>query len=174
MARAEFPCAECGASITVGGTSYNRARADRYARYCQQRGDICQACLQKRRAAESAAALEASAEMGLPVLIGSSKQIARASTIRLAALPLIDGAVAALTTRIQAEFHGFPVEAQAEVADALALIGTEMRAQTASDWWITECNADRYTIECRVLDVLRKRLQFLAPTAYAAYREENR
>jgi hypothetical protein len=80
MSRAEFQCAECGASVQVWGSS--RSEADRKAAWHKKEGHVCDACAAKRRAAENEAAAQTNNAAGLPNLIGSEKQVAWAETIR--------------------------------------------------------------------------------------------
>lgn len=88
MAKAEFTCAECGASSSV--TARNRSEADRLAAYYEQQGRLCSTCYQKARERESVrAAAEAKAvatEGGWPALEGTEKQIQWAETLRATTL----------------------------------------------------------------------------------------
>lgn len=99
MAKSSFHCAECGASVQVIGR--NRSDADRLAKYREQSGALCHDCWTKQReagrAAESQKAAEEAAQMGLPVLQGTEKQVAWAETIRARALKQIEDGIAGKT-----------------------------------------------------------------------------
>ena len=97
MAKASYPCPKCGSPITVGGKSYNRARADSYAAYRQKRGDVCDQCQREEWAQKNEKSAAADAAVGLPALEGTEKQIAWAESIRKrlldeveAAAPIVD------------------------------------------------------------------------------------
>lgn len=171
MAKASFSCAQCGASIDVGGAGYNRARADSYAAYCEKRGDICRSCAQAKFAADNQAAVAASQTAGLPALTGSEKQVAWANTIRLQALPHVAGghdlmvhemsdmcAVQCLDASVAAELH-----------DAVALLASELRQQLDAKFWIDRMRAaSPQVIQSWMRDELNRRLRTIAPSAYAA------
>ena len=78
MAKATYKCPECGATITV--TGHNRNEADRKAAYMEGQGYVCFSCKCKQ---ENEAAEKKAAEMSLPALEGSPKQIAWAESIRM-------------------------------------------------------------------------------------------
>ncbi len=80
MAKADFKCADCGASVRVSG--HNRSDADRKAAWHEAEGHVCDDCAAKRRAAENAVAAAANLAEGLPALTGSEKQIACAAKTR--------------------------------------------------------------------------------------------
>jgi hypothetical protein len=166
MAKATYPCPKCGTTITIGGKSYNRQRADRYAAYLQERGDICDQCQRDEWQRENEKAVASSTAAGLPTLSGSEKQIAWASKIRLQMLPEIEKAVAKIDA-IRPYEDPLTDAAYAEIADAIALIASEMRSETDARWWIDNRNAAaRYLIEQQ----WAKRAQYLAPTAWAEAR----
>lgn len=78
MAKATYKCPCCGETITVVG--HNRNEADRKAEYMESQGYVCFSCRCKK---ETADAEKKAAEMSLPALEGSPKQIAWAETIRM-------------------------------------------------------------------------------------------
>jgi DNA-directed RNA polymerase subunit RPC12/RpoP len=80
MAKTEYTCAECGASVTVWGR--NRSEANRLARWHESEGHLCSDCEAKRLAEKNRKAADANATTGLPQLTGSEKQIAWAETLR--------------------------------------------------------------------------------------------
>lgn len=167
MAKATFPCAGCGASITVGGSSYNRRRADNYAEFCAKRGDLCEACKRAQFLEDNARAAAETAAIGLEPLKGTEKQIAWANTIRLQMLPRIDAAGVTVKNHITSMSRSLSAEALAELRDAAALLLTEMRAQPEARWWIDYRNDD---LADMMVKELQKRGATLAPTAYAELR----
>lgn len=170
MAYSSFPCAKCGTSVSAGGKQYSRKRADSYAAYCKKRGDICGECTTKALAEKNQKAAALSVEMGLLELKGSEKQVAWASSIRLAALPMIDTAMKYLMAdALSHDAERLSEEAKREIADAIAFIGTELKANTEAGWWIDNRNlaADRLEAAEFIARQARKQLKTLAPTAFA-------
>jgi hypothetical protein len=164
VAKATFPCARCGASITVGGTTYNRKRADSYADYCAKRGDVCEVCKRADFEAANAKAAVVTAEAGLAPLTGTDKQVAWANTIRLEMLPRIDEAAQKAVASLGRAYSALSPGAQGEIRDAVALIASEMRSSTDARWWI-----DYRTVHLPdlILRELSARAASLAPTAHA-------
>lgn len=139
MAKAYFPCAQCGASVTVIGQ--NRNLADRLAEYRQSQGALCPDCWKaerdEARAEASQQAAEHAAVSGLPVLQGSEKQVAWAETIRqdrIAKLAVIEAA-------LEASREKAPAGACEVIADALAAI----KAVDAAKWWIDHRDSAIFT-----------------------------
>lgn len=83
---ANCTCATCGTVFIVPRFGSNRRDADQSAAWAEAHFDECPDCYKKRMAQErekaNTQAAEQSAEMGLPDLVGSPKQIAWATTIR--------------------------------------------------------------------------------------------
>lgn len=126
----------CGCTIThqLCGPTKDRARKESWLE-----SQPCREC--ERKAINEASAARAEAA-GLPALEGSEKQVAWATTIRDKALPEM----------AKLKLKGHPKlsdAAQAEVADAIILITTEIERQTDASWWIehrAEMSAD-FTIQ---------------------------
>lgn len=162
MAKSYYPCPKCGHDVTVVGR--NRKDADRYAIYCQKRGDLCDKCKRAEWQIENERAVANSQAIGLPTLDGSEKQVAWASKIRLQMLPEIDAEKEKIETDIFASAAFLSTSARTEITDGLALIASEMRGETVAGWWID--NRDKntaYLIEAQ----WSKRCESLAPTAWA-------
>lgn len=168
MAKATFACAGCGTPVTVGGSSYNRRRADSYAAYCAKRGDLCETCRRAAFEAENAQASAVTAEVGLAPLSGSEKQVAWGNKIRLEMLPRIDaGAATAIDWISRSNHHRFTAAAMEEIRDAVALIASELRGTTEARWWIDYRTAQ---VADLVLKEFVRRASTLAPTAYSESR----
>ncbi len=123
MAKANYTCAGCGGSYSVVGR--NRSDADRLAKYYEQSGRLCPNCYEKQRlaeqAAESQAALAVAAEMGLPTLQGTEKQVQWAVTLRKAVLDRVDMALKAV--------------------EAIGLEASQLRSEQAEDEAMTRAEA---------------------------------
>lgn len=78
MAKTTYKCPSCGSTITVVG--HNRNEADRKAEYMESQGYVCFACKCNQ---ENEDAKKKASELDLPILEGSSKQIAWAESIRM-------------------------------------------------------------------------------------------
>ena len=130
----------CGHEDSTYG--HNRDDADEKAERLAQ--SLCWEC---RRAAEAEAAAAKSAELALPTLIGSEKQIAWAETIRVRAFERFPEALDEMFVRLWSADRALQMKAKynldidliaiaLEVADLRALIETEYRAETSARWWI--------------------------------------
>jgi hypothetical protein len=128
MAKATFKCAECGDSVTVSGS--NRSDADRLAEYRAASGALCSECWAKaqaeQRAQDSQKAAEEAAQIGLPVLTGTEKQVAWAETIRKERLSDLASMLKSFSSDSEEQiFFGV-------ISDLTNLI----RAQNSGHWWI--------------------------------------
>ena len=164
MARSFFTCPSCGERGEVYGR--NRRDADYQAKRAEETGRLCAACyakqLEAERAAENAAAAEATAQLGLPELTGSPKQIVWATTLRVKSLPELAAAVAGMLESVQRaakdpQLATIATEDELEAAvreleDGLNVWAAEERRQTESRHWI-DMRDRRY--DDRIRDLLQ-------------------
>ena len=164
MARSFFTCPSCGESGEVYGR--NRRDADYQAKRAEEAGRLCAACyarqLEAERAAENAAAAEATAQLGLPDLTGSPKQVAWATTLRDKGLPKLAAAVNTTIETIRQATKDPRVATVAsdeelraalrEIEDGLRAWADEERQKTDSRHWIDRRD-DRQ--DDRIRDLLR-------------------
>ena len=141
-------CAECGAEYWAEKTCCNRSEANRWEAWMQGQEGCCRECYAKRMAAERAADREAenaaaaarAAELNLPALEGSEKQVAWATTIRQEALD------SALRAAAGADTAALNADGRAFVAGVVARMSVEAR------WWIDRrddvAHLIREEIEC--------------------------
>lgn len=136
MAKASIKCTcpECGTIHYYTATCHNRREADSWEEYHAGEADtrLCPECYRKHmsakraeeRAAENEVAAQRAAELSLPALSGSEKQIAWANTIRQKAL---DEALTMSAGRASAGLND----------DGRALVGAVMARMSAeARWWI--------------------------------------
>ena len=149
MAKSYYKCGNCRTNVQIGGNFYNRAAADRLAKWHEDRGDLCGDCQQAERDAESAVCATANAEAGLPPLEGTDAQIKWAETLRFKALKLFTGAAAyaendSLPTHDEDTIAGFReavetlravARSRAEIA-GVAVAEAVIRRQVDAHWWI--------------------------------------
>lgn len=163
MARAFFRC-PCGETGEVHGR--NRRDADYQAKRAEETGRLCAACYAQQReaerAAENAAAAEATAQLGLPDLTGSPKQVAWATTLRVKGFPKLAAAVDTMIEGVRKATKDPRLATVAsdeelraavrEIEDGLRAWADEERQKTDSRHWIDRRD-DRY--DDRVRDLLR-------------------
>lgn len=147
MAKAEFRCAKCNSTVTTYGR--NRSDAEGLAKWHAARGHLCEACKEVERlaaqAVENAEAAIMAAEMGLPSLTGSDKQVTWAETIRtrqLGKLSTINLLIPILeeAAHIEATLRG---DAQDEAIDKLQAQSDQLPA-SAKEWSIQAAARDAY------------------------------
>jgi hypothetical protein len=155
MAKASFPCAQCGASITVGGPGYNRKRADDLAAWKQSRNEVCVDCWKAEQAEQHQQDAQQNAAAGLPALTGSEKQILWAEGIRAQKLAALDDAISA-----------FPREDRADPRFPLVIAALQQQARAS--WWID--HRDRKTLA--LLQELAETIEPPIPDHLAAAAEE--
>lgn len=118
-------CGHEGAIDLIGPTSQREWRSKKYF------DDECPDCLQKRRDAESAAAAARAAEMGLPALIGTPKQVAWAETRRMQFCDAMD------TIKPDRRFN----QAEDELRAAAEYI---LANERYASWWIENRTPDNF------------------------------
>lgn len=131
MARAYFPCRECGTSVPVYGP--NRREVDRLAIWHESQDHLCDACRRAELERENQQAAEHNAAAGLPALTGSDKQVAWAESIRARKLDTLDRARRGeLSDLERIAFIGYIDLSDPAIPDLV----DALRGQTSASWWI--------------------------------------
>lgn len=125
-----YKCGHEGRRQFIGRVKDQQRRADWYGE-----NHICDECLAKERAAESAKGAEQAKAEGLPALTGSAKQIAWAEALRAKALPRIDAFPRAFAA-LMAETKDLSDTQRAALADAALAAVATARLQSAAREWI--------------------------------------
>lgn len=127
MAKADYTCADCGASVTI--SARNRADAARLVSYYEKQGRVCNACHSKARAEENARlakqARAAADEEGLPALTGTEKQVQWAEAIRAETLLRAEWAL------IGSCAVGSPAESEEAIDAAMLRLSREISGLTS-------------------------------------------
>lgn len=167
MAKANYQCPACDATVTVSGR--NRSEADRFAAYKEKRGDVCRDCERKAFQATHDAAVAAAAvdplNAVLPTLSGTEKQVAWAQALRLEALPMIEQATTEAIEAIASS--NLSQAAVAEMVDAMHLLSQEVRGRVEASYWIDSRHLSMTNHRDGLFTELRKRVHLLCPTAHA-------
>lgn len=172
MATAYYKCAKCGVECKIY-RSGNRREAERYARYLEQQGRMCDDCFKADHQAQYEASVTAAAAdprtAALPPLTGTEKQIAWAQALRLEALPRIEAAGQKILVEYEARTKrmGLSATATQEVLDAAHLITIEMRDRQAAQDWIDARTWPEQSYDTHIREQLQKRGEMLMPTAHA-------
>lgn len=165
MAKQPYYCSKCG-KLAGKATGFNRRDAEQKAAWFERRGAVCEDCQRIVWQEKNQKALADSAAAGLPDLTGSEKQCAWAAKIRLPILSKLDDEAAKIVKYLRTKPF-LSEAAHAEVADAVALITSEIRNQTDASWWIDNRDKDAEILVARAwLDRSRN----LAPTLHAELR----
>lgn len=143
-AYATCTCAHCGEEFVVTATRYSRKEADSWEKWAATHYDCCDECAAKMRAEENARCAAAAAEMGLPSLKGSAKQIAWAEKIRFDFVAAVDKAFDELLERYEKQKAEGKVDEFIE-ADIKAIDITRkyvLEHITSAAWWIDHRGSD--------------------------------
>lgn len=130
MSTATFTCPQCKSNeVEVWGQ--NRKQADSKARWAESQGWICEECTKAEQAQISAQAAEQNANEGLPVLVGTEKQVQWAETIRRAKLDQLAALIAG------EQVSGVHPLTENDKANPLfePTVDT-LRGQDSASWWI--------------------------------------
>lgn len=143
----EFSCGHTETVQLFGKTS----ERDRKIEWYENHG-CCSACYAAKKDAERKAANDAasekSAELALPELTGSEKQIAWANTIRVNELTEFDERSARVLKKVSV----LSPAAQQEILDAILLQRSELVAKTEAKFWIDNRDGQIRLNQQRLLD----------------------
>lgn len=149
-------CGHEGVIDLIGPGSQREWRRKKYFE------DECPECLQKRRDAENAVSAARAAEMGLPALIGTPKQVGWAETRRMKFCDAID------TLMADKRFS----QKEEEIRAAIDYI---LSNEIYADWWIDNRLLDTFKISeyyCKHEAKIRAFMEAPAQAAAEAHRDE--
>ena len=171
MARAYFKCAECNDDVCV--IERNRSEADKKAAWHEKEEHICSDCQKKQWEEENRKAVENSKNSGLPQLIGSEKQIAWASKIRLQSIERINESVKKILSNPHESYfcsklvekYGEEIAKQVmtEYYDAVNMLTEDIKNETSSKKWIDDYRGNLFDINY-FRGKINDQLEILCPT----------
>ncbi|QHP82836.1 MULTISPECIES: hypothetical protein [Pectobacterium] len=171
MGSAYYCCAGCKNDFKV--TRGNNSASARYAKWLESQGYKCDECRKAERAAEYAAKVAAasvdSRNQHLPELSGTEKQVQWAQSIRLDVLSKMDEALLTVQKNFSRErfLRNLSEEGREEILDGISLIAHEIQQCADARIWIDDYRF--YTLERHITVQFEKRMNTLAPTAFAEY-----
>lgn len=143
----EFSCGHTETVQLFGKTAERDRKIEWYEDY-----GCCSACCAAKKDAErkaaNDAAAEKSAELALPELTGSEKQIAWANTIRVNELSQFDERSASVLKQVSVLSEA----AQQEISDAILLQRSELVAKIEAKFWIDNRDGQIHLNRQRLLD----------------------